>query len=301
MNLFIRRSKMKRLPTVWVKIFAPGIGDLVVLGPVLYNLKAKNIVENINLIVYNTAQFSLACRMGWIDNVVIGFEKQHIPDGHFYVDMSEHPLEKIWWGSPEYIEKYGKTHAIKMMDKIIGGMGIPKELPPLHVDKNPVYKILSNTVLLSVGGRRRTKLLPLSHWLEINEILKEKGYQTALVGKREHQGSEQIKELEKTIPFLETNRFGEVIDIIYHAKGMISIDNGLYHISSYMDKPTVGVFGPMPPWLWGGLGKKTVDIYKETEINYTTAPLDWELINNPSMNYNPKNIVDAFLRLVVND
>jgi ADP-heptose:LPS heptosyltransferase len=288
-------------PNLWVKIFAPGIGDLVILGPVLYNIKARNITNKINLIVYNAGQYGLAKRMPWVDGVrtVTEMERLEIPERDFLIDMSEHPLEKIWWGSEEYIGKFGETHVIQIMDRICGGMGIPSELPPLDVHFSHLNKH-SRTVFLAVGGRRRTKLLPNDTWLGIEKKIQALGWEVALIGSKGHEGSEQIEELEQAgIPYLPTEHIGEVIDVIEESVGVISIDSGLYHIASYLNKPTVGLFGPMQDWLWGGLGKYTVNLRNFCPINCTSTPLDWSCVGHPCMNdFTSETIVNEFIKVL---
>jgi ADP-heptose:LPS heptosyltransferase len=284
-------------PTVAIKLFAPGIGDLVVLGPVLYNLKARNIVDKIILIVYNEGQLDLAGRMPWIDATYIDDGLFYVEDRTFFIDMSEHPLEKIWWGSEEYIQKFGQTHVIHMMEKIIGGMGLPKEYPSLTVNK---LGINPKVVLLAPGGRRATKLLPTQTWLDIHRHLELSGYHPYLIGSKGHKGSEQIQELlNMGIGHLDFPNLGQVIDCINESAGMISIDNGLYHISSYLNKPTVGLFGPMQPWLWGGIGYKTRNLQNYCPINCTSTPLEWECVGHPCMKgFTGKQIVETFLGVI---
>lgn len=291
---------MKSKPTLWVKIFAPGLGDLVILGPVLFNIVDRNITEKINLIVYNQGQKDLAERMWWVDNCYLETDSMPIKERDFFIDMSEHPLEKIWWGSPEYIDQFGKTHVMQMMDKICGGMGIPRELPKLTV--NDVRTPLDKTALLAVGGRRKTKLLPNNIWLDIYKQLKGFGWEVALIGSRGHEGSEQIYELEQAgISHLSTKSVGQVIDVIQASAGVISVDSGLYHLASYLDKPTVGLFGPMQTWLWGGVGKNTVNLQNYCPINCTTTPLDWECVGHPCMNeFDGKLITDRFWEVYSN-
>lgn len=295
---------MKNKPTLWVKIFAPGLGDLVVLGPVLFNIVDRNITDKINLIVYNQGQKDLAERMWWVDNCFLEKDTPTIPNRDFFVDMSEHPLEKVWWGSQEYIDQFGETHVIQMMDKICGGMGIPKELPKLKVETPHIndYLKLGKTVLLAVGGRRRTKLLPNNIWLDIYKGLREFNWEVALIGSKGHEGSEQIYELEQAgIPYHSTKNVGEVIDVIQASCGVISIDSGLYHLSSYQNKPTVGLFGPMQTWLWGGIGKHTVNLQNDCPINCTSTPLDWKCVGHPCMNnFDGRLIADRFLEVFMN-
>jgi hypothetical protein len=293
---------MKNKPNLWVKIFAPGLGDLVILGPVLFNILDRNITNKINLIVYNQGQKDLAERMWWVDNCFLGTDTFEIMERDFFVDMSEHPLEKIWWGSNEYIDQFGETHVIQIMDKICGGMGIPKELPKLNTSvKHP--NDYHKTVLLAVGGRRRTKLLPNNTWIDIyNHLRSEYNWEVALIGSKGHEGSEQIYELEQAgIPHISTKSVGEVIDVIQASCGVISIDSGLYHLSSYLNKPTIGLFGPMQTWLWGGIGKNTIDLQNECPINCTSTPLDWSCVGHPCMNdFDGRQIADKFLEVFMN-
>lgn len=274
---------MKKGPTLFVKIFAPGLGDLVVLSPILYNLKEKRIVDKLNLIVLTESQKQLAERMYWIDNTYLDGEKFPVDKYDFFVDMAKHPLEKdLWWGSNEYIERFGKKHVTYVMNEIVGGCGLPDKIPTFRVEdiSKKDQKFYNQTVLIAPGGRRKIKQVKTETWEELIRELNSRGYHACIIGNRHHKGSEQVKELrDKGYLTIETGHLGRLIDIIYHSAGLIGIDSGLYHIASIMNKPTVGVFGAMPSWLWGGLGKKTVNIEREAPVNLTTASLDWEFMN----------------------
>jgi ADP-heptose:LPS heptosyltransferase len=76
---------------------------------------------------------------------------------------------------------------------------------------------------------------------------------------------------------------GAMVYDISSAGAVISIDNGLYHIASIMEVPTLGIFGPMPSWLWGGVGTKTHNIDLGCGINCTATPGIWECVGHPCM------------------
>jgi ADP-heptose:LPS heptosyltransferase len=288
--------------TLGLRMFAPGLGDLVLTIPPLFNLKARGIIHHIVLFVFNEGQAALAKSFDFIDTVqIVDFDSdcraQMFP-GHFYIDMAEHPLEKIWWGSPEYLEKHGKTPVKNIIEQILGGQGFPEVNPqPRRRGAYPYEGELSNAVLLAPGGRRRTKLLPDEHWLTLAEHIKHLGYDVYLIGDKHHKGSEQLLRLEakglkhydKAWDFGRISGVQAIIEYIRQAKAVVSIDNGIYHIASLMEKPTLGFFGPMPSWLWGGVGSKTVNMDTGCGINCTSIPLDWDCVGHACMttDFNP--------------
>lgn len=292
--------------SVSIRLFAPGLGDLAISLPPMFNLKERGIVTEIHLFVFNKGQQELAHSFPFIDSAtIVGFDddcrKQAFPG--FYVDMAEHPLEKIWWGSPEYIENHGMTPVRDIVEQILGGQGHPESNPkPIHLPSYSFFDKSSNKVLLAPGGRRKTKLIPDKLWLTLAERITLLGYDVYLIGDKHHKGSEQLSTLEaKGLKYLNTSGVGEIIQHIRMAKAVVSIDNGLYHIASLLEKPTLGIFGPMPSWLWGGVGSKTVNIDTGCGVNCTSIPLDWECLGHKCMteSFNPHRAAVKFEKEVV--
>lgn len=287
-------------PVVWIRLFAPGIGDLAVLLPVLRNVK-ETYAERLNLIVHNEGQRSLLSRFPWVDRaVIVDNPRDVVPTGHFYIDMAETPMEKdYWWGTEEYIKDFGQMHIYDVMEKCIGVSGKYDELVPLEWQTDREAE-LNNTVLLGIGGRRGNKLWFNDSWFKLYSLLTEASFSVAMVGSKSHDGSGQIEELEQLgIPFIETASLADTIDVISNAKGMVSIDSGLMHLSATQGKPTVGLFGPMPSWLWGPKGDHVLNLDGGCGINCTKMPLDWECVGRPCMaSFRPESVFQEWQLLL---
>ena len=294
---------MNKRPNLWIKVFAPGIGDLVVILPILKNLK-ENYVNNLNLMVFNQAQEDLLSRFPYVDYVMQfpQFEAEPrdlVPKGNFFIDIASTEMEKnYWWGSEEFIEAFGYMHIYDVMSKAIQIGGDYEKIEPLKWNKlEPATG--KETILLGIGGRRGNKLWFNESWIELYHKLVEKGYSVGMVGERNHNGSSQLTELEQAgIPFFETKNLGECIDVISNADGMITIDSGLMHISAMQGIPTVAMFGPMPSWLWGPKAEHVVNLDGGCGINCSEAPLDWECIGRPCMaSFTPEQLVRHLILL----
>lgn len=285
MNQTIIRSDNMTRPNLWIKVFAPGIGDLVVILPILKNLK-QNYVNEVNVLVFNKAQQDLLSRTPYVDKAVIFGEdpRSHVPKGEFYLDIAETEMEsKYWWGSEEFIRDLGEMHIYDVMKECIKIGGDYEKIEPLQFNKLERHTD-KPIILLGIGGRRGNKLWFTDYWLELYTSLTESGYAVGMIGDRNHNGSSQITELEqKGIPFFETKDLGQCIDIISNAQGMVTIDSGLMHISAMQGIPTVALFGPMPSWLWGPKGDHVVNIDGGCGINCSKMPLDWECVGRPCM------------------
>lgn len=271
-------------PNLWIKVFAPGIGDLVVILPILKNLKL-NYMNQVNVLVFNKAQQDLLSRTPYVDKAVIFGDDpiSHVPDGDFYIDIAETEMEsKYWWGSEEFINDLGQMHIYDVMKECIQIGGDFDNIEPLQY--NPVPWMGDKTVLLGIGGRRGNKLWFNDYWLQTYECLASIGYSVAMVGAKDHNGSGQLAELQaKGIPFYETDSLAETIDIISNSAGMITIDSGLMHIASMQGIPTVSLFGPMPAWLWGPKADHVINMDGGCGINCTKMPLDWQCKGRPCM------------------
>jgi ADP-heptose:LPS heptosyltransferase len=290
-------------PNLWIKVFAPGIGDLVVILPILKNLK-ENYVDQLNMVVFNKAQYDLLRRFQYTDITLVMNDMKDveprdcIPHGDFYIDIAETQMEKdYWWGSEKFVKDLGHMHIYEVMEKCIQIGGDYERIESLRY--NPLEKDGKRTLLLGIGGRRGNKLWFNDSWLRVYELLTERGYYVGMVGAREHNGSDQLSQLEKLgIPFFETKNLGHCIDVISNSAGMITIDSGLMHISAMQGIPTVAMFGPMPSWLWGPKAGHVVNLDGGCGINCTETPLDWECVGRPCMaSFKPEDVVNRFLAL----
>lgn len=282
-------------PNLWIKVFAPGIGDLVVILPILKNLK-QNYMNKVNVLVFNEAQMDLLSRFPYVDKAVIFGDnpRSYVQKGEFYLDIAETEMEsKYWWGSEEFIRDLGHMHIYDVMKECIQIGGDFEKIEPLQF--NPLESHTDKKkILLGVGGRRGNKLWFNDYWLELYRNLIDAGYDVGMVGARNHKGSEQITELEQAgIPFYETTDMGRCIDLISHADGMVTIDSGLMHIAAMQGIPTVALFGPMPSWLWGPKSDRVVNLDGGCGINCSKMPLDWECLGRPCMrSMGPLTVLD---------
>lgn len=287
-------------PNLWIKVFAPGIGDLVVILPILKNLK-QNYINEMNVLVFNQAQKDLLSRTPYVDKAVIFREnpRDYVPKGEFFVDIAETEMEsKYWWGSEEFIRDLGKMHIYDVMKECIQIGGDYENIEPLQFNELEP-RTDKEIVLLGIGGRRGNKLWFNDYWLEIYEKLKAEGYEVGMVGDANHNGSSQLVELEKEgIPFFQTPDLARCIDLISNSHGMITIDSGLMHISAMQGIPTVAMFGPMPSWLWGPKAKHVINLDGGCGINCSKMPLDWECVGRPCMrSITPDMVLHSFKQL----
>lgn len=283
-------------PNLWLKVFAPGIGDLVVILPILKNLK-ENYMNKVNVFVFNKAQESLLTRTPYVDEAYIiggGNPRDFVPKGEFYLDIAETEMEsKYWWGSEEFIRDLGKMHIYDVMKECVQIGGDYDNIEPLNFHRiDTIAK--KETILLGIGGRRGNKLWFNDYWFELYKNLKASGYEVWMVGDKSHNGSDQLSQLEQMgIPFYETENLAECIDVISSATGMVTIDSGLMHISAMQNIPTVALFGPMPSWLWGPKAEHVKNLNGKCGLNCSKMPLDWECVGRPCMrSMGPLQVLD---------
>ena len=283
-------------PNLWIKVFAPGIGDLVVILPILKNLKL-NYMNKINVLVFNQAQKDLLTRTPYVDAAIIfeGNPRSYVPKGEFYLDIAETEMEsKYWWGSEEFINDLGKMHIYDVMKECVQIGGDYENIEPLQWNK---VEPLSNKplILLGIGGRRGNKLWFNDYWLELYAKLQLLDFEIRSIGDKNHNGSDQISQLEQLgLPHYDTESLASCIDVISSATAVITIDSGLMHIAAMQGIPTVALFGPMPAWLWGPKGKHVINLDGGCGINCSKMPLDWECVDRPCMrSLTPMKVQDA--------
>ena len=147
-------------------------------------------------------------------------------------------------------------------------------------------------VLIHPGSGGRKKLWPVAGWLDlIMKISTENNIKIALIeGPADNEVVQQICSKVGSASLLIVNnwRLGKLAALIKHSSLYVGNDSGITHLAAACNTPTIALFGPTDPRIWGPEGSKVKvvtwqlkssahDSEGEPE-NINKAPLETELV-----------------------
>ena len=104
---------------------------------------------------------------------------------------------------------------------------------------------------------RDEKHWPESHWRELIELMAPSGLKIKLPWGAEHERLRALR-LAEGFPHVEVLpklSLQQVAEVLAGAKGVVSVDTGLSHLTAALDRPNITLFGPTDPGLIGGYGQ----------------------------------------------
>jgi len=116
-------------------------------------------------------------------------------------------------------------------------------------------------IVIHAGATKEKKMWPVTHWVELIELLKKEGGRPVLIGAGEsdRQVNQEINGLlSKKIPdlcdLLNLRELGGLLNCVDY---YIGNDSGPMHYASAMKVPAIAIFGPTKEALWGPLSRTT--------------------------------------------
>ncbi|CAI2533169.1 lipopolysaccharide heptosyltransferase RfaC [Serratia plymuthica] len=104
---------------------------------------------------------------------------------------------------------------------------------------------------------RDEKHWPESHWRELIGLMAPSGLKIKLPWGAEHERLRALR-LAEGFPHVEVLSklsLQQVAEVLAGAKGVVSVDTGLSHLTAALDRPNITLFGPTDPGLIGGYGQ----------------------------------------------
>lgn len=111
-------------------------------------------------------------------------------------------------------------------------------------------------VLLHPGSGGLHKCWPIEHYVHLREILQQRGCQSiVLLGPAElERWPEQADRLARNGPVIVDPSLAELVWLAHLASAYVGNDSGPTHVAAAAGTPTLALFGPTEPRLWGPLG-----------------------------------------------
>jgi heptosyltransferase-1 len=104
---------------------------------------------------------------------------------------------------------------------------------------------------------RDDKHWPEQNWRELIALTADCGLKIKLPwgAEHEHQRALRLAEGFPHVEVLPKLSLQQVADVLAGARGVVSVDTGLSHLTAALDKPNITLFGPTDPGLIGGYGQ----------------------------------------------
>jgi ADP-heptose:LPS heptosyltransferase len=259
--------------TRFVALRASGLGDLLCVVPALAALRAVGEVElwTSPWLVPFADAFRLADRTLGIDSLEAAVPR--IPDA-VAVDLHGRGPEShrlLLRGDPLELWSYrhaevpasvegprwpDSEHEVRRWCRLVehfgvdtSGHGLDLELPP------PAWTAQRPIVLLHVGAASPARRWPATRWVRLIERLHARGVPLAVSS-----GPAEVERLhhialagglssdEVVPPDLDLMSFAGVVA---HARAVVVCDTGVAHLATAVRRPSVVLFGPVPPSEWG--------------------------------------------------
>jgi ADP-heptose:LPS heptosyltransferase len=74
----------------------------------------------------------------------------------------------------------------------------------------------------------------------------------------------------------ENRSLKEIADLLTHCRAMIGNDTGITHLAAAIGAPTVALFGPTDPAVWGPRGRKVRTLWGSEVIEEDVGVKSWE-------------------------
>jgi len=184
---------------------------------------------------------------------------------------------RLWsvWRKNKKVKKHTLDRYLEPLAKI--GIETKKLYPHLKIDEEILHKakeFLEGNKLekdkffvLAVGASFPPKQYPLEQFAVLAQLLiKKYGYRILVVDQKDRSRFRQYFDLDtnRMIDFGIGLELKTLAGILSMARATISNDSGVMHISSAVDTPTIGLFGPTHPVLgFSPLGEKAVALTTE--------------------------------------
>lgn len=113
---------------------------------------------------------------------------------------------------------------------------------------------------------RDDKHWPESHWQALIALLADSGLQIKLPWGAPHEEAraKRLAEGHDFVDVLPRMSLEQVAQVLAGARGVVSVDTGLSHLTAALDKPNFTLYGPTDPGLIGGYGKNQYVVRPES-------------------------------------
>ena len=148
-------------------------------------------------------------------------------------------------------------HEVARWCRLLGGAGIPADPRELDimVPPIPVPRRLRGATLLHPGAASAARRWPVDRWIEVARAEQRAGRSVVITGTRGEapaaHGIAEAAAIPTTHVYAGRTTVRELAALVAAAGRVVCGDTGVAHLATAYRRPSVTLFGPVPPTIWG--------------------------------------------------
>lgn len=253
-----------------VVVRALGLGDLLTAVPALRGVRHACPAAHVTLAA-PAALRPLAQHTGAVDEVVDVAPLAPLPTALHAADLAVNlhgrgpqSLALLRSTAPHRLVSYGveggpewrvDEHEVARWCRLLGESGIPADPGDLQLDPPRVSAPRRGAVIVHPGAAQVSRHWPLDRWAAVASALTAAGHDVVVTGGT---AERELAERVAAAAGLPADRVlagrTDLLDLaalVAHARLLVSVDTGVAHLATAFGTPSVVLFGPTPPALWG--------------------------------------------------
>jgi ADP-heptose:LPS heptosyltransferase len=149
----------------------------------------------------------------------------------------------------------GQLHEVRRWSRLLELSGIPVDESDLRLNIPPAAPPVGDAIVIHPGAASPARRWPAGRFGEVARLLTETGHPVVLTGtEAEQQGVQAVGRAGRLPPGSDLCGLldlAQLAALVAAARLVISGDTGIAHLASAYGTPSVVLFGPTPPQLWG--------------------------------------------------
>ena len=231
--------------SVFLAALGSGIGDMVVLLPILQSTIARGIPTI--FVSKSQRQSELAHLVPGLNQIIdwpsFNFRKTGSDD--IYIDFQTNEI--VQTAALSYESGAIRPQINQLLANACRQVNLNVDFSVLTPLAHTTNQQALSKILFIAGTTSNSKTWPLSYWLELREYLNNKGERCALLG--EPDTSLPVRELqEHGLNVIPTPTMADALNVISSSKLIVSVDTGLMHLAVHQGINTISFFNHDSFW-----------------------------------------------------
>lgn len=253
-----------------VVLRALGLGDLLTAVPALRAVRRAHPGAQVTLAAPAPLR-PLALHTGAVDALVPTAPLEPLPSPLCGADLAVNlhgrgpqsvqlleasaPRRLVSYGLPDGPSWREHEHEVERWCRLVGQAGMPADPGDLALAVPPVAPASSGAVLVHPGAAQPSRRWPTGRWAEVVRSLSRAGHHVLVTGGPDEQ--ERAVAVARTAALPPERVLAGRTDLLQLAalvaasRLLVSADTGVAHVATAFGTPSVVLFGPSSPSLWG--------------------------------------------------
>ena len=249
---------------------ALGLGDLLTAVPALRALRRARPAARL-VLAAPAGLRELALLTGAVDELVPVGPLEALPPSVAGADLAVNlhgrgpqstallaataPRRLVSYGLPDGPRWRADEHEVLRWCRLLEDSGLPADPADLHLPAPAVPAVVRGGTLVHPGAAQVSRRWPVERWAEVARGLGAAGHDVRITGGAgERELAERVAAAaglgEDRVLAGRTDLLG-LTALVAAARLLVSVDTGVAHLATALGTPSVVLFGPTPPALWG--------------------------------------------------